>query len=79
MLEEEGISAFGNETTSIVDVKGIQVGLLGTYELDRHMDCEEEMIQNIENLKEEGAQMIIASFHWGIERANIPNLSLIHI
>ena len=73
VLEEEGISAFGNETTSIVDVKGIQVGLLGTYELDRHMDCEEEMIQNIENLKEEGAQMIIASFHWGIERANIPN------
>ena len=31
VLEEEGISAFGNETTSIVDVKGIQVGLLGTY------------------------------------------------
>lgn len=73
VLEEEGISAFGNETTAIVDVKGIKVGLLGTYELDRHMDCEEEMIQNIESLKEEGAQMIIASFHWGIERANIPN------
>ncbi len=31
------------------------------------------MIKNIESLKEEGAQMIIASFHWGIERANVPN------
>ena len=31
------------------------------------------MIKNIQSLQEQGAQIIIASFHWGIERANIPN------
>ena len=37
------------------------------------MDCEEAMIENIESLKEEGAQIIIASFHWGVERSNVPD------
>lgn len=73
VLESEGISVFGNETTAVVDVKGIKVGLLGTYELAKHMECEEEMIRNIESLKEQGAQIIIATFHWGVERVNIPN------
>lgn len=73
VLEEKGISVFGNEKTSIVDVKGIKVGLLGTYELAKNIECEDEMIENIEKLKNEGAQLIIASFHWGIERENIPN------
>ena len=31
------------------------------------------MIKNIQSLQEQGTQIIIASFHWGIERANIPN------
>src|SRR5699024_12739377 len=30
-------------------------------------------IENIESLKEEGAQIIIASFHWGVERSNVPD------
>ena len=68
-----GISTFGYDRTAIVDVKGVKVGLLGTYELDVHEDCEEDMIENIQSLQEQGAQIIIASFHWGIERANIPN------
>ena len=73
VLEEKGIFVFGNEKTSIVDVKGIKVGLLGIYELAKNIECEDEMIENIEKLKKEGAQLIIASFHWGIERENIPN------
>lgn len=72
-LEDVGISTFGYDRTAIVDVKGVKVGLLGTYELDVHEDCEEDMIENIQSLQEQGAQIIIASFHWGIERANIPN------
>lgn len=56
-----------------MEIKGVKVGLLGTYELDTHEACEEDMIKNIQSLQEQGAQIIIASFHWGIERANIPN------
>ena len=72
-LEDAGISTFGYDRTAIVEIKGVKVGLLGTYELDTHEACEEDMIKNIQSLQEQGAQIIIASFHWGIERANIPN------
>lgn len=72
-LDQVGIPTFGYDRTALLDIKGVKVGLLGTYELDRHMDCEEEMIQNIESLKEQGAQLIIATFHWGIELDHVPN------
>lgn len=72
-LEDAGISTFGYDRTAVMEIKGVKIGLLGTYELGEHMGCEEEMIKNIESLKDEGAQIIIASFHWGIERANIPD------
>ena len=72
-LEDAGITTFGYDRTAVMDIKGIKVGLLGTYELADHMGCEEEMIENIQSLQEQGAQIIIASFHWGIERENIPN------
>ena len=73
IMENAGIPTFGYDRTALLDVKGVKVGLVGTYELADHMGCEEEMIQNIESLKEQGAQLIIASFHWGIERTNVPN------
>ena len=72
-LEDAGITTFGYDRTAVMDIKGIKVGLLGTYELADHMGCEEEMIKNIQSLQEQGAQIIIASFHWGTERENIPN------
>ena len=73
IMENAGIPTFGYDRTALLDVKGVKVGPVGTYELADHMGCEEEMIQNIESLKEQGAQLIIASFHWGIERTNVPN------
>lgn len=72
-LDAEKITSFGYDRTAVMDVKGVKVGLLGTYELADHMGCEESMIENIRTLKEQGAQIIIASFHWGIERDNMPN------
>lgn len=73
VLEAAGVTSFGYDRTAVVDVKGVKVGLLGTYELADHMDCEAGMIENINSLKEQGAQVIIASFHWGSERENIPD------
>ena len=37
------------------------------------MDCEEEMISNIRAVEEEGAQIVIVSFHWGVEKEYYPN------
>ena len=72
-LEDAGISTFCYDRTAVMEIKGVKIGLLGTNELGEYMDCEEAMIENIESLKEEGAQIIIASFHWGVERSNVPD------
>lgn len=71
-LEAEGIRSFGYERTAVVDVKDVKVGLTGVYELAEHMGCKQELLDNIDALKEQGAQIIIVSFHWGQERENIP-------
>lgn len=39
-LDAEGIISFGNDRTAIIEIQGIKVGLLGTYELRDHMGCE---------------------------------------
>lgn len=72
-LEAEGIQSFGYERTSVMDIKGVKVGLAGVYELAKHIDCKQDMLDNIASLKEQGAQIIIVSFHWGQEKENIPN------
>ena len=56
-----------------MEIKGVKIGLLGTNELGEYMDCEEVLIETINSLNGEGAQIQIASFHWGVERYNVPD------
>lgn len=72
-LEAEGISSFGYERTAVMDIKGVKVGLAGVYELAEHIDCKQDLLDNIASLKEQGAQIIIVSFHWGQEKENVPS------
>lgn len=72
-LNEAGIINFGYEETAVIDVKGVKVGLIGTYELATGIECKEQLIENINKVKEEGAVLIIVNFHWGIEREYYPN------
>lgn len=72
-LEAERISSFGYERTAVMDIKGVKVGLAGVYELAEHIDCKQDLLDNIASLKEQGAQIIIVSFHWGQEKENVPN------
>ncbi|MDO4469475.1 MAG: CapA family protein [Bacillota bacterium] len=72
-LDAEGIVSFGYERTAVMDIKGVKVGLAGVYELAEHIDCKQDLLDNIASLKEQGAQIIIVSFHWGQEKENVPN------
>ena len=72
-LEAEGISSFGYERTAVMDIKGVKVGLAGVYELAEHIDCKQDLLDNIASLKEQGEQIIIVRFHWGQEKENVPN------
>lgn len=72
-LDEAGITNFGYDRVAIKKVKGIKVGLVGSYVLADGLGVKDSMEKNIQDLKDEGAQVIIASFHWGEEKAEYPN------
>lgn len=81
-LESAGISTFGYDRTAVVDVKGIKVGLVGIYELADGMGCQTQLVENINTVKSQGAQLVIVSFHWGQEKETYPDdiqKSLAHI
>jgi len=71
-LDEAGIVNFGYEETAIYECKGVKIGLVGIYELAEGIGCKDQLIKNIQKVKEEGAVITIVSFHWGIETENYP-------
>lgn len=72
-LHDAGIPTFGNDETAIFDIKGIKVGLIGIYELDTHLACQTRLTENIDKVRQEGANMIIVNFHWGNETETVPD------
>lgn len=72
-LEDAGITTFGYDRTAVVDVKGIKVGLVGIYELADGLEREAQLIENINAVKNQGAELVIVSFHWGQEKETYPD------
>lgn len=71
-LEKENIGYFGYENKYITTIKDVKIGSLG-YEGWR--DTEEirsQIEKDIQSLKDEGVQIILVHFHWGVERAYEP-------
>lgn len=81
-LEAAGIPTFGYERTQILNINGVKVGLTGTYELRDGMGCEDDLLAAIQDVKDQGAELIICTFHWGKMRVNYPTdnqVKLAHI
>ena len=72
-VEAAGIKTFGYERTAIWETNGVKVGLAGVYELAEGMDCQDDMTATIQSLKDAGADLVIVSFHWGVEKENYPD------
>ena len=49
------------------------------YDRTAVMGCEDEMISNIKAVEDQGAQIVIVSFHWGIERENYPTENQVNL
>ena len=64
VLQEAGVAFAGDwETTLVETERGLKVGVLCVSFYIEH----EAMANRIAELKEQGAQVVIVSFHWGIE------------
>ena len=73
VLEEAGITTFGYSVVKIVEAGGVKIGLTGIYELSQGMDAQEDVRTNIAELKSQGAELIVAVFHWGVEKDTVPD------
>jgi poly-gamma-glutamate synthesis protein (capsule biosynthesis protein) len=64
VLQEAGVAFAGDwETTLVETERGLKIGVLCvSFYIER-----DTMANRIADLKEQGAQIVIVSFHWGIE------------
>ena len=72
-LDAGGIVHFGYDETAVMDVKGVKVGLIGIYELNDHLERKQQLEDNINKVKDEGAELVIVIFHWGNEKETVPD------
>ena len=73
-LDAENIVHFGFDETAVMDVKGVKVGLIGIYEIDREFaEIEAEVKEHIERVRSEGAKLVIVIVHWGEELDTMPD------
>lgn len=80
-LTEAGIDYCTGDEIVVKDVKGVRVGLIGIYTLERGIEKADQVQQTIAAAKEQGAQIIVVAFHWGSEKSEIPDetqVSLAH-
>jgi len=69
-----GVAYFGNETNTIIEINGIKVGLFGYLVwTSGEVNHRSKIIASIEDLRARGAELVIAYFHWGHDRTNVPN------
>ena len=70
ILSENNITNFGGTSTAVMNINDITVGLIGTNALNSTQ--KENFEQAMTDLVSSSPDMIIASFHWGIEKDNYP-------
>jgi len=78
-LRAEDIVYFGNEFKTIMEVNGIKVGMFGYRIWQDTAENRNRIRTAIADLEYRGAQLIIAYFHWGVERENRPEQYQINI
>lgn len=71
-LEQEGIVYAYDSQVGIYETQGIRIGFVSVNEAYWGAGVEKDMQAGIEQLKEEGVDLILACCHWGIEREYYP-------
>lgn len=70
-LKNAGIYFSGEGVTSIYEVNGIKIGMAGHRGWS--LDVKSKVKSEIEQLRKNGADIVIFTFHWGEERQHYPN------
>ena len=71
-VEEAGIIYACEKTVGIYEVKGIHIGMISVNEVSQGYLVEDTIQKGIAELQEQGADLILVSCHWGVEREYYP-------
>ncbi len=69
-LDEAGIWWVENLNTLVKEVNGVKVGMIGLYDLN--YSAPEVLPKAMEQVKKDGAELIVVQVHWGIEGEGVP-------
>jgi len=72
-LKKYRIAYFGYDNKYIAGINSIPVGLLGYEGWENTQKLRRTIMADIAELRRRGTQVIIVSFHWGVERSHYPN------
>lgn len=74
-LKNHQIGFFGYDHKYITTVKDIKVGALGYEGWNDTPDIRRQVENDIQSLKDQGVQIILVHYHWGVERQYVPTES----
>ncbi len=74
-LTKHHIGFFGYDHKYITTVKDIKIGALGYEGWSDTPDIRSQVKSDIQSLKDQGVQIILVHYHWGIERHYVPTKS----
>lgn len=74
-LDDYGVASFGYDRLFIEEINGMKVGAFGLEGWQDSAETRSQVEEAIAQLKEQGAQIIIANYHWGVERQYHPTES----
>ena len=70
-LKRARVRYFGEKNLALIRIKGVKFGFAG--EKGWSLWTKEAILRDIERLRKMGAEIIIFSFHFGVEKSNVPN------
>ena len=71
-LKNHNISYFGYEHQYITTIKGVKMGALGYEGWNDTPELRIQVEKDIQTLKEQGVQIILVHYHWGVEGQYVP-------
>ncbi len=74
-LKKENIGFFGYDNKYLTTVKDIKIGALGYEGWNDTTEIRGQVSKDIQELRDQGAQIVLVHFHWGVERQYVPTES----
>lgn len=74
-----GVGKFCDDSATVATANKINIGLLGYYGFSKDQGLLRQMRSDITNLRAGNCNLVVVSFHWGVEQSYLPNSTQIFL